>query len=70
MGLFLYYSWLKSLLSYLLIVVVSLAKLSLVNMFSRVFLNIRKSLPEPLLNIMGLRTSVKYHRFQNPHKIP
>jgi len=40
---------------------VSLSKPSLGNVFPEVFLNLRKSLSEPLLNTIGLRTSVKYH---------
>jgi len=34
------------------------------------FLNLRKSLSEPLLNTMGFRTSIKYRGFQNLRKIP
>jgi len=34
------------------------------------FLNIRKNFSKPLLNIIGLRTYVKFHRFQNLNKIP
>jgi len=69
MGLFLYYSGLKSLLSYLHRVVVFPTKSFMGNMFLDVFLNFRKSHSEPLLNIVGLRTSVKYHEFQNFRKM-
>jgi len=41
-------------------VAVSLAKLFLGNMFPGAFLNLKKSLLEPLLNATGLRTFVKY----------
>jgi len=58
-GLFLHYLGLKPLLSHLSRVAIP-----------RGFLNLRKSLSEPLLNTMGLRTSVKYHWFQNLCKIP
>jgi len=51
-------------------VVVSPAKPSLRNVFLGVLLNLKKSLPELMLNTMNLRTFVKYHGFQNPHKIP
>jgi len=68
-GFFLHYSGLKPLLSHLPRVAVSLAKPSLRNVFPRGFLNLRKSLSEPLLNTMGLRISVKYHVFQNLRKI-
>jgi len=63
-GLFLHYPGLKPLLSHLFRVAVSPAKSSLRKMFPRVFLNLRKNLSEPLLNIMGLRTFVKYHGFK------
>jgi len=69
-GLFLHYLGLKPPLSHLPKVVVSPAKPSMGNVFPRVFLNLRKSLSKLLLNTMGLRTSVKYHGFQNLRKIP
>ena len=60
-SLFSHYSRLKPLLSHLSRVAVSHAKPS-PGFF---FLNLKKSLSKPLLNTIGLRTSVKYHRFQN-----
>ena len=60
----------KPLLSHLPKVAVSPTKSFLGNVFPKVFLNIRKSLSEPLLNTMGLRTSIKYYGFQNLYKIP
>ena len=70
MGLFLHYLGLKPLLSHLPMVTVSPAKPSLGKVFSGVFLNLGKSLSEPLLNTISLRTFVKYHGFQNLCKIP
>jgi len=69
-GLFLHYPGLKPPLSHLPRVVVPPAKPSLGNVFPMVFLNLRKNLSKLLLNTMGLRTSVKYHGFQNLRKIP
>jgi len=65
-----YFPWLKPLLNYLSKVAVSPAKSSMGKVFPGVFVNLKKSHLEPLLITIGLRTSVKYHGFQNLRKIP